>query len=284
MPDSAEAPEHFDLGGSALALRRHGTGQPAVVFISGRGDSSRVWDAVVDRLQVSATAITYDRPGCGESADLPTTVVPAPRPSSWSAGQLADLLTVAGVTGPLVLVGHSLGGQIADAFATRLPDRVAGLVLVDSVDPELNLETEPPHPVIDDAEDSRPGRGWQWDVAGSAREFRETQPSTLPPTVVVASAIWRWFRAKRPEWYRPFTLVEVDQRWQRAQLHYANRWHGALVVAHDAGHRVHEEAPVLVAAAVDAVVAATKSGTALRLDEDLLRCLGGSVRPTSGAG
>jgi hypothetical protein len=54
-----------------------------------------------------------------------------------------------------------------------------------------------------------------------------------------------------------------------------------LVVAHEAGHRVHEDAPSLVAAAVDAVVTAARSGTAIDLDADLLRCSGGSRRPIS---
>lgn len=283
MPESTPQPERFYVSGSRLALRRSGAGQPAIVFISGRGDDASGWDQVTAQLKVSATSIAYDRAGCGESDDL-AAAERTPHASSWSAEQLADLLATAGVVSPLVLVGHSLGGQIADAFAVRHPDRVAGLVLVDPIDPELNLDIDTPRTVVDDADDSRSGAGWLWDVEASAREFRETQPSSSPPTIVVASAIWRWFRAKNPEVYRPLTLVEIDQRWQRAQLDYTIRWQGELVAAHEAGHRVHQEAPGLIAASVDAVVTAVKSGRALELDEDLFRCSGGSRRPTSSAG
>jgi pimeloyl-ACP methyl ester carboxylesterase len=256
---------------------------PPVVFISGRGDSGRVWDSVLPRLDSPVAALTHDRPGTGDSDDLSPDHTIVPRPASWMAEQLADLLEAAGVVEPVILVGHSLGGQIADAFAVRWPRRVTGLVLVDSVDPELQLDIVPPHPLIDDAANARAGGGWLWAVAASAREFRATEPTSPPPTVVVASAVWRWFSAKEPERYRPYTLAEVDQRWQRAQLEYANRWHGELVVAHEAGHRVHEDAPGLVAAAVDAVVTAGRAGTAIDLNADLLRCLGGSRRPTSSA-
>jgi pimeloyl-ACP methyl ester carboxylesterase len=275
--------ETLVVNGYTITARRHGAGMPPVVFISGRGDSGRVWDSVLARLDSPVAALTHDRPGTGDSDDLSPDHTTVPRPASWMAGQLADLLETAGVVNPAILVGHSLGGQIADAFAVRWPRKVTGLVLVDSVDPELQLDIVPPHPLIDDAANARAGGGWLWDVAASAREFRSTEPASTPPTVVVASAVWRWFSAKEPERYRPFTLAEVDQRWQRAQLEYANRWHGELVVAHEAGHRVHEDAPGLVAAVVDAVVMAAKDGTAIDLNGDLLRCLGGSRRPTSSA-
>lgn len=147
-----------------------------------------------------------------------------------------------------------------------------------------NLDTSPPLPVLDDAVPARAGRGWKWDVAASAAEYAATEPSVRPPTVVVGSAVWRWFQAKRPELYRPLSLSEVDQRWQLAQLQYARRWSGELVVAHEAGHRLHEEVPGLVATAVAAVVEAAASGTPLRLDRVRVQQNGGSVRPTSAAG
>jgi hypothetical protein len=103
---------------------------------------------------------------------------------------------------------------------------VSGLVLVDAVDAELNLRIDQPRTTLDDAVPGRAGRGWTWDVAVTAVEYLATVPQSRPPTVVVASAIWRWFQAKQPKLYRPFSMAEVDQQWQLAQLHYARRWHG----------------------------------------------------------
>jgi pimeloyl-ACP methyl ester carboxylesterase len=267
------------VNGCALALRRHGTGTPVILFISGRGDSGLVWRHVVERLKPLG-AITYDRPATGDSADLSGNPVEQPRPASWFARQLADLMDAAGVVDPLILVGHSIGGQTADAFAIAWPERVAGLVLVDPSDPDLQLDIFPPYPVIDDAAADRAGRGWSWDVSASAQEFRTMQPSAPPPAVVVASAIWRWFEAKEPQRYSPFSLAEVDQRWQRAQLEYALRWRGRLVVAHEAGHRVHEEAPGLVAESIAAVAKSSANGSELELDNERIRRAGGSIRPT----
>ncbi|HVH72990.1 MAG TPA: alpha/beta fold hydrolase, partial [Candidatus Dormibacteraeota bacterium] len=40
--------------------------------------------------------------------------------------------------GPYILVGHSIGGSFARIYAGRFPGEVAGLVLVDSANPDQN--------------------------------------------------------------------------------------------------------------------------------------------------
>ena len=55
-------------------------------------------------------------------------------PGPWGidrhAKDVAGLIT-ASATGPVVLVGHSMGGFVAAALVRRYPDLVSGLVLVD---------------------------------------------------------------------------------------------------------------------------------------------------------
>jgi pimeloyl-ACP methyl ester carboxylesterase len=281
MVAGQEGTQKLDILSTRLAVYTSGGGNPAVVFISGLGDPAGVWRPVIERLENLTTIMAYDRAGIGESADLLDHESWAPQPASWAAEQLHELLSHANAGRRVVLVGHSVGGQIADAFAISWPEVVAGLVLVDAVDAELNLDISPARPVLDDAVPPRAGRGWKWDVAASAAEFASTKPITRPPAVVIGSAIWRWFQAKQPDLYRPLSLDVVDQRWQLAQLYYARRWRAQLVVAHEAGHRVHTEAPGLVATATAAVVEAAASGGTLRLDHTRIRQNGGSVRPTS---
>jgi pimeloyl-ACP methyl ester carboxylesterase len=285
MVASQEGTRKLDILGTHLAVYTSGAGNPAVVFISGLGDPASVWRPVIEQLENLTTIMSYDRAGIGESDDLPDDAAAAAQPASWAAEQLHELLLSRDHAGQrVVLVGHSVGGQIADAFAIRWPWLVAGLVLVDAVDAELNLNISPQRLVLDDAVPTRAGHGWKWDVAASAAEYAATTPTDRPPAVVVGSAIWRWFQAKQPELYRPLSLDDVDQRWQLAQLQYARRWNGELVVAHEAGHRLHEEAPVLLATAIAAVVQAAASDAPLRLDRTRVRRAGGSVRPTSAAG
>jgi pimeloyl-ACP methyl ester carboxylesterase len=81
----------------------------------------------------SARVFAYDRAGLGKSDPSP-----APRTIEQMADELHQVLLAARVPAPWVLVGHSLGGAIAEVFAHRYPREVAGLVLVDPEDGRLD--------------------------------------------------------------------------------------------------------------------------------------------------
>ena len=52
------------------------------------------------------------------------------------ARELHALLQNAGVAGPYVLVGHSLGGLSVRMYADQYPDEVAGMVLIEGTNPD----------------------------------------------------------------------------------------------------------------------------------------------------
>jgi pimeloyl-ACP methyl ester carboxylesterase len=57
---------------------------------------------------------------------------PSPRTTRRIAHELAQLLDRTGISGPLVLVGASIGGLAVRVFASEHAERVVGLVLVDA--------------------------------------------------------------------------------------------------------------------------------------------------------
>lgn len=117
-----------DLGTHRLHLRRFGAGPVTVVLEAGSGNTGSLsWLTIEKELAGIATVVAYDRAGVNWSEPGP-----APRSSARIADELHVALDSLGVTGPLVLVGHSQGGVHMMQFALAHRDQVAGLVLLDS--------------------------------------------------------------------------------------------------------------------------------------------------------
>jgi pimeloyl-ACP methyl ester carboxylesterase len=144
--------ELVNVGGYQLHIyctgHKQGDGSPTVVLEAAQGGNWLDWSPVQDKIAAFAHVCAYDRAGCGWSDALPS-----PRHSSQVAESLHTLLHNAGVEGPYVLVGHSIGGIYVRAFANRAPDEVAGIVLVDSSH-ELQAQRLPPEFLALDAADA----------------------------------------------------------------------------------------------------------------------------------
>ena len=116
----------YEVSGGAMLLHQSGTGRPPVVFLAGGGMSGRYYWNVHNLVAAFTTSVSYDRLGLGWSD-----AVDLPRSGTQVTDDLHELLRVAAVPGPYVLVGHSLGGLYARLYAKRFPGEVAGLVLLD---------------------------------------------------------------------------------------------------------------------------------------------------------
>lgn len=104
-----------------VAWKRRGRG-PAIVFLHGIGGGAESFDAQLRAFGQDRLAAAWDMPGYGASPPCA-----APGFDAW-AQALADGLDDLGVT-DCVLVGHSIGGMIAQTFVARHPGRVRALVL-----------------------------------------------------------------------------------------------------------------------------------------------------------
>ena len=116
-----------DIGGYRLHLYCLGEGSPTVIQEAGGGNPWLSWYKVQPQVASFTRVCSYDRAGLGwsdPSPRLPTAKV--------IAEELHTLLHNAGIPGPFVLVGHSLGGMYARMFANQYPSEVSGMVLVDS--------------------------------------------------------------------------------------------------------------------------------------------------------
>lgn len=121
----------YEVNGHAMHLYCTGEGSPVVILESGRGDDFTVWGKVQPALSRVTRTCSYDRAGFGWSD-----AQPGARDGLHIADQLHALLIKAGITTPVVLLGHSAGGLYARIYSSKFPQAVAGLVLVEASTPK----------------------------------------------------------------------------------------------------------------------------------------------------
>lgn len=123
--------EHVDVevDGYREQIRIDGDGGPVVMLCSGLGGRALHWSDTVAHLAEDHTVVRFDRPG--------TPVTPAPARSRrctvrGEADRIAAVLDAVPRSERAVLVGHSVGGFFAEAFARLYPERTGALLLLDS--------------------------------------------------------------------------------------------------------------------------------------------------------
>lgn len=117
-------PSSFD--GVAVAFDVRGSGDPALVFVHGLAGDRTDFDAQLAYFAESHQVVAVDLPGNGASGHGRQT---------WTmAAYGEDVASVVRQLGldEVVLVGHSLGGDVTVEAARRLGDRVQGLVWISS--------------------------------------------------------------------------------------------------------------------------------------------------------
>jgi len=172
------APGNFySVYGYRMHLYCTGAGSPTVVLESGLGSGWIRWQQVQPELAKITRVCSYDRVGLGSSD-------PRSGPSNaiTIADQLHELLTQAGITGPLVLVGQSAGGLYVRRYAAKYFPDLVGLVLVDSTPPE-SFDLIPSNRETSLQRAQRHGTAVYWefkDAIGLSRVLGECR-ATLPP-------------------------------------------------------------------------------------------------------
>jgi pimeloyl-ACP methyl ester carboxylesterase len=118
--------------GRKINLYCIGSGSATVLFDSGLSDWSSIWALVQPSAAARVRACSYDRAGMGYSDPAE-----GPRTPIAIVEDMHKLVHRAGLTAPLVLVGHSLGGFNVKLYATLYPADVSGVVLVDPAEDRI---------------------------------------------------------------------------------------------------------------------------------------------------
>ena len=145
-----------------IEYRVYGHGDPAVLLVHGWACDENYWHAQLDALKAHYTVVTLNLAGHGASGGNRT---------GWSIGNYAqDVAAVAReIHNPqLVLVGHSMGADVALAAAPLIGERVIGVVAVEA----LRSVGQPPLTARDIDRKVAP---FSADFVGTTRNFVSSQ-------------------------------------------------------------------------------------------------------------
>jgi len=265
------------VGGRQVYLECHGSGRPTVLLQSGYGNGGDIWSAatahppaVAPGLAATNRVCVYDRPGSVLSVDAAGTPlsssqparsdqVPMPRTATAVVTEWHDVLATAGVPGPYVLVGHSLGGLFAVLYARTYPDQVAGMVLVDATPPAFATLLPPASLTL--LKDSLkapsliPGYSFEGyaldEIIGSIDAAPAWRP--IPSTLLFAGQVQQVSDPPARQLLKDAAAVQDQARAQFA----ASMPGVTTTLVPDASHYIHVERPDAVIEAVRAVAGKT---------------------------
>jgi pimeloyl-ACP methyl ester carboxylesterase len=225
---------------------------PVIVLDAGGGLDSSYWDTLVPQLakRTGSEIITYDRAGFGDSdeAEGPWSVQSA-------TADLASGLYALGATHDVILVAHSVAGEIATYLANEHPSWIAGAVLVDAnvpdffTDREIARQIAQYKPAIAAAK-AAPSTKADRQLLALAASYaptshafhRMTWPRSIPAVVIVSEKT-------------PFETIADAQAWRVAHLQFvAHAQNRQLIVSDKSSHDVAHDRPDVIIEATAGVI------------------------------
>jgi pimeloyl-ACP methyl ester carboxylesterase len=241
----------FPANGRELFIECWGEGEPTMVLEVGEGRLHEDMAALRDVYESQLRVCSYDRANKGRSAQAPT-----PRTGADLVADLHDLLAAAGVPGPYLLVGHSAGGLVVQAYAAVYPDELAGVVALNPVPPWKQWSSvafKQMTPL-----ERRDERAYLSGANGESLDYRDVSqlidqnpaPPDVPFHVVISTAA----QCPVPDSVCSRTYSAYEQIMKLV----SRQWEQGRFTEVQATHEIHSDATSAVRAAVDDVL--TRAG------------------------
>ena len=224
-------------------------GKPTVVFETGLGPTILTWDTILDSIKGFASTFVYNRPGYGSSSffNAPGTVKEVAR-------QLNENLVATRQKPPYVLVGHSAGGLYMNMYARLYPEKVAGLVFIDSSHPDQFEYFRKNQRMMYTMLITSTGKGkrrYESSIVRSTHIDFKNAPAfpTIPVTVLTAGEKSSFLESDemRKKW--------IDFQSDLASLSPESRH----IIARGSGHFIHRNKPELVIQEIKRMVLKTNN-------------------------
>jgi len=203
-----------------------------IVFESGYGCTSDYWGPIKEGISEFAQFFIYDRAGLGESEQDGRL-----KDSKQSIENLHMLLQNANIKPPYLLIGHSLGGANVRLYASKYPEEIAGIILLDSCHEDQNKIMPPLF-----TEEMRSIYFNQFSIEGSIDDIEKSfeQISEVKslgdvPLTVVSAGLQSYHTT---ESFAAWNLFQRDlTRLSTKSKH---------IIVKDAGHLLHVDQPQII--------------------------------------
>jgi len=229
--------------GGDISYASIGDKNPVIVFETGSGPTMSTWEPVFEKISKSTAVFAYDRPGYGNSSgrNVPGSIREAAR-------QLRENLHRTGKTSPYILVGHSYGGLIVNAFARLYPNETKAVLLLDSTHPEQTEFFKEKHSMLYAVlKLSVLSSDAPYEMAlmdGSKSEFRNLPAFPNIPLIILTAGESSVFENK-----------DLRKQWLIFQRDLASMSSlSKHIIVDGSGHFIHQDNPEIVLKEVTALV------------------------------
>jgi pimeloyl-ACP methyl ester carboxylesterase len=114
--------------GTPISYEVYGAGEPTLVFVHGWSCDARYWRAQVPYFSAKHRVVVLDLAGHGHSG------MTRSRYTMKAFGEDVQAVTEATGSRGVILIGHSMGGTVIAEAARLMPDRVIGLIGIDTLE------------------------------------------------------------------------------------------------------------------------------------------------------
>lgn len=126
--------------GTPISYEIYGDGEPALLFVHGWSCDARYWRAQVPHFSKKHRVVALDLAGHGHSG------MSRAKYTMGAFGEDVRAVAEAAGNGSVILIGHSMGGSVIAEAARLMPNRVIGLIGIDTLEnieyPMTRLELE----------------------------------------------------------------------------------------------------------------------------------------------
>jgi len=114
--------------GTPISYEIYGVGEPSLVFVHGWSCDARYWREQLSYFSKNHRVVVLDLAGHGHSGSTRS------RYTMKAFGEDVQAVTEATNSQSVILIGHSMGGSVIAEAARLMPNRVIGIVGVDTLD------------------------------------------------------------------------------------------------------------------------------------------------------